>query len=169
MSRMSRLPPTRRGGTTEWSPGSAGATPMVPVKGLSGILAWEPHRAGAMVWASYLQTISAGSTNWSARSPKPGMFAVQPQAVPSRGCGAKLSSVTFSASPGSAPSTQMGPETGLILPKSRSITSCSVEEGPSWPAEESWQWNRMVEPGRTLSAGASELSQPKWCCRPWIV
>lgn len=97
------------------------------------------------------------------------MLAVQPHAVPSRSCGAKLSSVTLIASPASAPSTQTGPETGLILPKSRATTSATVLDGPSWPAEESWHWNRMVDPGATLSAGASALSQPKWCWRPWMV
>ena len=41
-SRTSRLPPTRRGGTTECSPGSAGASPIVPVKGFSGTRAPGP-------------------------------------------------------------------------------------------------------------------------------
>ena len=97
------------------------------------------------------------------------MFAVQPQPRPPSGRGAKLSSVTLSASPGSAPSTQIGPDTGLILPKSSVATSATVEDGPSWPAELSMQWNRIVGPGSTRSAGAMELSQPKWCCAPWIV
>ena len=26
-----------------------------------------------------------------------------------------------------------------------------------------------VAPGSTLRAGTMELSQPKWCCAPWIV
>ena len=90
------------------------------------------------------------------------MFAVQPQPLPPSACGAKLSIVTFSASPGSAPSTKIGPETGLILPKSSADTSASLDDGPSWPAELSWQWKRIVDPGATRSAGASELSQPKW-------
>ena len=80
---------------------------------------------------------SAGSVNWSASSPKPGMFAVQPKPLPSNTFGANPSSVTFSTSPGFAPSTKIGPDTGLILPKSRSTTLCSVDDGPSWPAEES--------------------------------
>ena len=41
-ARMSRWPPTRRGGTTEWWPGSAGATPTVPAKGFSGTRARGP-------------------------------------------------------------------------------------------------------------------------------
>ena len=45
---MSRLPPTRRGGTIEWWPGSPGATPMVPANGFSGILAFGENIAGAL-------------------------------------------------------------------------------------------------------------------------
>ena len=41
-SLMSRLPPTRRGGTTECSPGSARASPIVPVNGFSGTFAPGP-------------------------------------------------------------------------------------------------------------------------------
>ena len=49
---MSMLPPTRRGGTTEWRPGSAGATPIVPANGFSGTRASGPNSAGASVSAS---------------------------------------------------------------------------------------------------------------------
>jgi hypothetical protein len=34
---------------------------------------------------------------------------------------------------------KIGPETGLILLKSRFLTSSTVDDGPSWPAELSWQ------------------------------
>jgi hypothetical protein len=57
------------------------------------------------------------------------MFAVQPQAVPSRSCGAKLSERDLQRIAGLGSLDRDGPETGLILPKSRSITSCSVEDG----------------------------------------
>ena len=97
---MSRLPPTRRGGTTECRPGSAGALPIVPANGFSGTRAFLPKSAGSSEAASYFQMFSAGSLNWSASSPKPGMFAVQPKPD-----GLNASIVTFSASPGSAPST----------------------------------------------------------------
>ncbi len=46
---MSRLPPTRRGGTTECSPGSASALPIVPAKGFSGTEASGLRSAGASV------------------------------------------------------------------------------------------------------------------------
>ncbi|CAB4759684.1 unannotated protein [freshwater metagenome] len=36
ISRISILPPTRRGGTTECRPASAGASPTVPTKGFRG-------------------------------------------------------------------------------------------------------------------------------------
>ena len=57
------------------------------------------------------------------------MFAVQPKPD-----GAKLSMVIFSASPGSAPSTKIGPETGFTFEKSSVPTSATVEDGPKWPA-----------------------------------
>src|SRR5690606_24996667 len=119
----------------ECRPASARALPIVPVNGLSGTRPSFDHIAGAMVPGSKDQLISAASVNWSASRPKPGIFAVQPQPRPSRACGAKLLNVTFTASPGSAPSIQTGPETGLILPKSSVLTSATVDCGPSWPAE----------------------------------
>ena len=99
---------------------------------------------------------SAGSLNWSASSPKPGMFAVQPKPD-----GLNASIVTFSASPGSAPSTKIGPVTGLTLPKSSLATSATVLSAVSWPPEASRHWNSIVEPGATRSAGTKLLSQPK--------
>jgi hypothetical protein len=54
------------------------------------------------------------------------MLAVQPQPE-----GAKDSSVTLITSPGSAPSTWMGPATGLTLPKSSLAMSATVESGLS--------------------------------------
>ena len=47
MSRVSMLPPTLRGGMTECDPGSAGATPMVPVNGFNGTRAWVLKMAGS--------------------------------------------------------------------------------------------------------------------------
>ena len=129
---------------------------MVPAKGFSGTRPFFPNSAGSSVSGWYFQTFSAGSLKSSASRPKPGMLAVQPKPE-----GLKLSIVTLTASPGSAPSMKIGPLTGLILPKSSVATSATVLDGPSWPAELSWQWNRIVDPGATLSAGASELSQPK--------
>jgi hypothetical protein len=119
---MSMLPPTRRGGTTLCLPGSAGARPMVPVKGLSGTLAHRPNKAGASVLGSYRQRCSAASLKSSANSPKPGIFAVHPQPD-----GANDSSVALSTSPGSAPSMKMGPETGLTWAKSIRPTSATVD------------------------------------------
>src|SRR5262245_19384019 len=121
---MSMLPPIRRGGTAECCPGSARAGPMVPQKGLGGTLPPGPDIAGASVFGSYFQIWRAGSGNWSASRPKPGMLAVQPQPD-----GAEESSVTLIASPGSAPSTWMGPATGLTLPKSSLAISATVDSG----------------------------------------
>ncbi len=80
------------------------------------------------------------------------MLAVQPKPD-----GEKLSIVTLSASPGSAPSTKIGPVTGLIRPKSSVPTSATVEDGPSWPAELSMHSKRSVVPGATVSAGDERI------------
>ena len=131
---MSKLPPTLRGGTIECSPGSAIALPIVPAKGFNGTRPCLPNRAGSNVLGSYFHSVSAASVNWSASRPKPGMFAVQPKPE-----GLKLSMVIFNASPGSAPSTKIGPFTGLILPKSSVLTSFTVLSAVSCPAELSIQ------------------------------
>ena len=57
------------------------------------------HKAPAPATASYFQMCRAGSLNWSASRPNPGIFAVQPQPE-----GPNSRSVTLMASPGSAPS-----------------------------------------------------------------
>ena len=130
---------------------------MVPAKGFSGTRAFLPNSAGSSEAASYFQMFSAGSLKSSASRPKPGMFAVQPKPD-----GLNISIVTFSASPGSAPSTKIGPVTGLTLAKSSLATSATVLSAFNWPPAASRHWNSMVEPGATRSAGAKELSQPKW-------
>src|SRR6188508_3454045 len=99
------------------------ARPIVPAKGFSGTLA-GPNMAGARVFASYFQMLIAGSLNWSASRPKPGIFAVQPQPQ-----GLKSTRVTLIASPGSAPSIAIGPRVGFTLEKSRRATSLAVQSG----------------------------------------
>ena len=84
------------------------------------------------------------------------MLAVQPNPE-----GANDSTVTFSTSPGSAPSMYTGPVTGLTLLKSSALTLSTVEPSPSWPAEESEHSKWMVEPGRATSEGAKSRFQPK--------
>ena len=84
------------------------------------------------------------------------MLAVQPKPD-----GLNASIVTFNASPGSAPSTKIGPVTGLTLAKSSFGTSATVLSAVNCPPDKSRHWNSMVEPGATRSAGANELSQPK--------
>ena len=149
------LPPTRRGGTALWCPGSPGAQPISPGKGWSGTRPPGLKTAGSIVPGSYSQTCSAGWENRSARRPKPGMLAVQPQPE-----GWKRRIVTFSASPGSAPSTNTGPVTGLTRAKSTCATSAAVLSLVSCPPEASTVSSSMVSPGRTVSAGSIELSQP---------
>ena len=98
---MSRLPPTRRGGTTEWRPALGGRVADRAGEGLqrhARVLAVQRRLHARRRRSS--RCCSAGSLNWSASSPKPGMFAVQPKPD-----GLNASIVTFSASPGSAPST----------------------------------------------------------------
>ena len=85
------------------------------------------------------------------------MLAVQPQPD-----GPNDRMLTFSASPGSAPSTRTGPVTGFTLPKSSAARSASVEAGDSWAPDESTVSSSTVSPGATTRAGTLALSQPKW-------
>ena len=84
------------------------------------------------------------------------MFAVQPQPD-----GVNDSSVTFSTSPGCAPSMNTGPVTGLILLKSSRLTFSTVEVGVSWPADESDTSNSRDSPGAMRATDGKLLSQPK--------
>jgi hypothetical protein len=93
------LPPLARGGIVESSESVAGATPITPAKGASGIVMLSLKRATVSPGA-ILKVFRYGSPNWSARKPKPGTTAAHPQSPTSMS-----SSVTRSTSPGSAPST----------------------------------------------------------------
>ena len=128
----------------------------MPAKGFSGTRALLEKAAGVIAARSYDQIFSAGSANWSASRPKPGMLAVQPNPD-----GMKSPIVTLMASPGSAPSIRIGPTTGLIRPKSSAATSATVLVGVSWPSDESGQSTLTVSPGATVNIGGIALSQPK--------
>ena len=80
---MSMLPPQRRGGTIEWLPGSAGASPIVPGNGANGSVMSSANRTRPAD-ASTSEIRSHGAVNSSASRPKPGMIAVQPHAVGSQ-------------------------------------------------------------------------------------
>src|SRR5690606_20631798 len=122
------------------------------------------NMAGWVRLASYFQMCRAGSLNWSASRPKPGMFAVQPQPQFS-----KPRKVMRKASPGSAPSTSMGPRVGLILPKSSRARSSAFQSGVIWPQDGSRHSNSSTSPGAALATGGLALVQPIWCWWPWIV
>ncbi len=107
---------------------------------------------------------SAGSGNWSASRPKPGMLAVQP--TPD---GMNLRKVIFTASPGSAPSMKTGPVTGLTLAKSSVATSATVELRLKWPAPESRHSKWIVSPGLHVSTGAKSRLQAKLWSLRWMV
>ena len=157
------LPPTRRGGTTLWRPGSAGATPMTPQNGSSGT---EIPGRNAARPPSNVHRWSHGSGNSSARSPKPGIWAVQPK---SPGTISRRS--TWRTSPGRAPSTKIGPETGLTRSKSSVRTVSSVAPGRICPAEASWVSMTTSCPLRTVCEGSKLRSQPNrtWSRTTWMV
>jgi hypothetical protein len=92
------------------------------------------------------------------------MFAVQPKPE-----GMNLRKVILTASPGSAPSMNTGPLTGLTLAKSTVATSATVEFRVKCPAPESMHSKWIVSPGLQMSAGAkSRLHAKLWFLR-WIV
>src|SRR5476649_2450182 len=110
---------------TENAPASAGATPIVPIIGTLGIR--MPVNNSTVPFAMR-DMRKAGSVKRSASRPKPGMFAVQPHVSTSS---SRIS--TTSASPGFAPSTKIGPVTGLTRPKS-SVVSSLADESEELPA-----------------------------------
>ena len=146
------FPPKRDGGTIECSPGSGIATPSVPGKGRCGSVTISPKRTFPAA-ASTSEIRSHGSGNSSARRPKPGMIAVQPQSLAS-----KARSSTSSTSPGSAPLTKTGPLTGFTCEKSSFATSSTPE--PLWicSSEASRTRSRTDSPDSSSSAGSTELS-----------
>jgi hypothetical protein len=83
------------------------------------------------------------------------MLPVQPQPD-----GLKLSTVTFTASPGLAPSMKTGPVTGLTKARSSLARSAAVEVFESWPDEASLVSNWIVSPGAILRTGGKALFQP---------
>ena len=153
---MSMFPPTRRGGTILCVPVSAGATPIVPQNGLSGTRPPGSYAQGVSCSLLYFQIVKAGSGNCSAKSPNPGIIAVQPQPD-----GEKDSIVTLSVSPGLAPSINTGPVTGFTFSKSSATTSATLELTLSWPPEASIVPNSTESPGATVITGRNELSHPK--------
>ena len=150
---MSRLPPQSDGGTIECSPGSARATPIVPGNGSKGSVIPSPKRTRRRS-PSTSEMRSQGSGNSSASRPKPGISAVQPQ---SRGASSRMS--TWSTSPGAAPRTSTGPDTGFTCEKSRPATASAPESRSICPSEASRTWQSTSSPEATESAGSIELSQ----------
>jgi hypothetical protein len=157
------LPPNTSGGMVEWAPSSSGATPSSPQNGASGI--WTPGRNSARPPDSRVMR-SAGSVKSSASRPKPGMLAVQPQSA-----GWKSSSSISRVSPGSAPSTAIGPLTWSTREKSSAARSATVEYCVIWPHDASSASISTMSPLATVAIGSIERSQARWNCSraTWMV
>src|SRR6202051_4058538 len=106
----------------------------------------------------------AKSGKSAASSPKSGKTPVQPQPEVS-----KPSNVTFSVSPGSAPSTYTGPAIGLIRSGSSVASSPTVDLAVIWPPSASRSLNSTQSPGAIVMAGRRALSQLRCCWCRWIV
>ena len=160
---MSRLPPWRVGGSTEWDPDCSGATPIVPGNGSNGRI--TPGRNSTRpAGGSTREMFSHGSGNSSESSPNCGMIAVHPQS-----CGSSARISTASASPGCASLTNTGPVTGLTWLRSMLGTSAAVESRVSSPPEASRHSSSIVAPDSTSSTGAIALSQTvEVCPAAWI-
>src|SRR5258708_853877 len=100
----------------------------------------------------------------AANSPKSGKIPVQPQPEVS-----KPSNVTFSVSPGSAPSTYTGPAIGLTTSGSSVERSPTLDWAVSWPPMASRSLNSTQSPGAIVMAGRRALSQLRCCWCRWIV
>ena len=98
--------------------------------------------------------LSEGSGKSSASRPKPGTIAVHAQPD-----GVRSTRVALMVSPGSAPSTYIGPAIGLTRSKSRLAIASTPESGAIWPHTASTSANATVSPGATVAAGSRALSQ----------
>ena len=145
----------------ECAPSVGGATPSSPQNGASGMRmpgSSSPCRPSRRVMRS------ACSSKSSVSRPKPGKLAVQPQSP-----GWKSSSSISSVSPGSAPSTAIGPLTWSTREKSTAFRSSTVELAVSWPLPASLASNSTTPPLATVAIGSIERSQARWYCsgRTW--
>src|SRR5262245_38660062 len=92
------------------------------------------------------------------------MLPVQPQPD-----GRNDSTVTLSASPGLAPSTNTGPVTGLTRARSSLTRSAAVDALVSCPDDALTVSKCTLSPGAIFSVGLNALFQPWWMCWRWIV
>jgi hypothetical protein len=151
-SRTSMLPPTRRGGTTLCRPGSAGATPMVPVKGLSGTCPSD-HTMPAQGRRVVAPKCSAGSLNSSASRPNPGNIRGP---SPARGY-ERQESVTFRTSPGSAPSMYTGTRHRIDLGEIETRNIGGRRGAQLATGRRPCTSNSSESPGAMRTTGANEL------------
>jgi len=148
------FPPNLVGTTTVLGFVSGGATPIVPIMGTLGKT--RPGSSSTSP-AEIEETRKWAEGKSSASSPKPGMFAVQPQVSTSM-----ATTSTTRTSPGSAPSIAMGPVTGLTLAKSSAATSGFVECLASWPPDEFATSTVTSSPGETRATGGMARSHMVW-------
>ena len=97
------------------------------------------------------------SGNSSARSPNPGIEAVQPHVA-----GSNSSRSTCSVSPASAPSIATGPVTWSTWSKMSVSSEAVVESAVIWPFDASRQSNSTTVPDATLATGGIAGSQARW-------
>ncbi len=149
------FPPWRSGGIVDRGP-SIGARPISPQNGTIGTR--TPGRNSARPPAAGTRVIRrAGSGKSSASSPKPGIEAVQPQSA-----GSNSRSSTWSVSPGSAPTTAIGPLTWSTRLKSSRARSSTVEVSVSCPPDASRRSNSTTAPLSTVSIGSIAGSHARW-------
>ena len=136
---------------------------MTPIMGLSGMDSWSFHTSlsPSIAHRCVLHT--------SKRSPH------TPSSLPVHdavcGSSSMFSMVTFSAPPGTAPSTNTGPVAGLM--RSQLISSSSSSGVCTWFPKQSCVRMRTVSPDATVSAGSksrananSTRSSLSSCMRP---
>ena len=135
--------------SVQWARRSAeGATPITPMKASSGIVipGRRPLEAAPLCRP---QVTRYGSGKRSASSPKPGITGVEPNVS------VRTSMMsTCSTSPGSAPSTKMGPVIGWGRLRSIASRSASTLVTTTWPSSPSRQSTRISSPSATTSAGS---------------
>jgi len=127
------LPPKRRGGAVECTPGSGGGMPITP-------------RNGARVTVTPRSSVAVppSSVHWNGL-PSPN--------VTPHGPGVTSSIATTSVWPARAPRTSIGPFNACPSWSSRSRSKRSASGSQRQPALSDWK--RTLSPGSTLSTGGS--------------
>ena len=161
-SRISILPPNSPGKTLVYWPGSARATPIVPGNGLRGISMPGPNSATLRTVSRYKYFTWPSWKSFGNCPNMPGILKLVPYAR-----GIMRFNLTFRTSPGSAPSTKIGPVSVWGPRPGWSVrnffNSSMVFPGTTWLCACIMVSITTVSPDLIVrTGGCALLNQPHW-------